>query len=407
MKITILDDYLDTLRTLACFGKLDGHDVTIWNDHVQDVDALAERLPDTEVLVLIRERTKIRTPLLERLPKLKLISQRSVYPHIDIDTCTRLGIVVSSSQHPGTPSYATAELTWGLILAAMRQIPQQMASLKAGNWQIGVGTTLRGKTLGIYGYGRIGSVVAGYGKAFGMNVLVWAREATMARARADGYDTARSKAEFFETCDVITLHMRLVDATRGIVTAADLARMKPTRCSSTPAARRSIEPGALVEALRAGRPGMAAVDVYEDEPVRDTEPSAAQHAQRGLHAAHRLRVARRIRDPVHRHLRPDHRLCGRHADQRRQPGRAFEAARVSADLYDFGSYDFGRATRWWSLRPLPLRERAARTFQRVQMGEGYLPPIPLTHPDSLKCCGCPLPQGVRAQSRRPLLRLRS
>ncbi len=138
--------------------------------------------------MLIRERTKIRAPLLERLPKLRLISQRSVYPHIDIDACTRLGIVVSSSQHPGTPSYATAELTWGLILAAMRQIPQQMASLKAGNWQIGVGTTLRGKTLGIYGYGRIGSVVAGYGKAFGMNVLVWAREATLAQARADGYD---------------------------------------------------------------------------------------------------------------------------------------------------------------------------------------------------------------------------
>ena len=139
MKITILDDYHDTMRTLGCFRKLDGHEVTIWNDHVQDVDKLAERLAATEALVLIRERTKIRTPLLERLPNLRLISQRSVYPHIDIDTCTRLGIVVSSSQHPGTPSYATAELTFGLILAAMRQIPQQMASLKAGRWQIGVG----------------------------------------------------------------------------------------------------------------------------------------------------------------------------------------------------------------------------------------------------------------------------
>ena len=179
MKISILDDYFDTLRTLDCFAKLEGHDVTIHNDHVQDVDALAERLRDTEVLVLIRERTQIRGPLLERLPNLKLISQRSVYPHIDIEACTRLGIIVSSSQHAGTPSYAAAELTWGLVLAAMRQIPQQMAALKSGNWQIGVGHTLRGKTLGIYGYGRIGSVVAGYGKAFGMKVLVWAREAAL------------------------------------------------------------------------------------------------------------------------------------------------------------------------------------------------------------------------------------
>ena len=173
--------------------KLEGRDVTIWNDHVQDIDALAARLRDTEVLVLIRERTQIRAPLLERLPKLKLISQRSVYPHIDVEACTRLGVIVSSSQHPGTPSYATAELTWALMLAAMRQIPQQMASLKAGKWQIGVGTTLRGKTLGIYGYGRIGSVVAGYGRAFGMNVLVWARAATLAEAQADGYTTARAR----------------------------------------------------------------------------------------------------------------------------------------------------------------------------------------------------------------------
>src|SRR5271163_513996 len=218
VKISILDDYFDTVRTLDCFKKLVGHDVKIWNDHVQDVDALAERLRDTEALVLIRERTQIRTPLLERLPNLKLISQRSVYPHIDIDSCTRLGVIVSSSQHADTPSYATAEFTWGLVLAAMREIPQQMASLKAGNWQIGVGHTLRGKTLGIYGYGRIGAVVAGYGKAFGMNVLVWAREASLAQAGRDGYVAAGSKAAFFEDSDVLSLHMRLVDATRGIVT---------------------------------------------------------------------------------------------------------------------------------------------------------------------------------------------
>jgi D-3-phosphoglycerate dehydrogenase len=270
MKISILDDYHDTLRTLRCFSKLAGHDVTIWNDHVQDVDALAARLRDTEVLVLIRERTKIRAPLLERLHNLKLISQRSVYPHIDIDACTRLGVIVSSNQHPGTPSYATAELAWGLVLAAMRQIPQQMSALKAGQWQIGVGSTLRDKTLGIYGYGRIGSVVAGYGRAFGMNVLIWARDATLSQARADGYPTASSKVAFFEQCDVISLHMRLVDATRHIITAADLARMKPTSLLVNTSRAQLIEPGALVNALRAGRPGMAAIDVYEDEPLRDT-----------------------------------------------------------------------------------------------------------------------------------------
>ncbi|OLB79845.1 MAG: 3-phosphoglycerate dehydrogenase [Alphaproteobacteria bacterium 13_2_20CM_2_64_7] len=269
MKISILDDYHDTLRSLRCFTKLAGHDVTIWNDHVQDTDALAQRLKDTEVLVLIRERTKICVPLLERLPNLRLISQRSVYPHIDIDACTRLGVIVSSNQHPGSPSYATAELTWGLVLAAKRQIPQQMSALKAGKWQIGIGSTLRGKTLGIYGYGRIGSVVASYGRAFGMNVSVWARKASLARARADGYAAARSKETFFEQCDIISLHMRLVEATRGIVTAADLARMKPTALLVNTSRAPLIEPGALVNALRAGRPGMAAVDVYEEEPILD------------------------------------------------------------------------------------------------------------------------------------------
>ena len=270
MNITILDDYFDTIRTLDCFRKLDGHAVTIWNDHVQDVDRLADRLKDTDVLVLIRERTKIRTPLLERLPRLKLISQRSVYPHIDIGSCTDLGIVVASSQHPGAPCYAAAELTWALTLAAVRQIPQQMASLKAGTWQIGVGSTLRGKTLGIFGYSRIGREVAGYGKAFGMTVKFWAREASMAQARSEGYATAESKQAFFEESDVLTLHMRLVDATRGIVTAADLARMKPTAVLVNTSRAPLIEPGALVAALKAGRPGMAAVDVFEEEPVRDT-----------------------------------------------------------------------------------------------------------------------------------------
>jgi D-3-phosphoglycerate dehydrogenase len=270
MRISILDDYHDTLRTLGCFSKLDGHEVTIWNDHVQDVEALAARLHAAEALVLIRERTKIRTPLLERLPNLRLISQRSVYPHIDVDTCTRLGIVVSSGQHPGTPSYATAELTWGLILAAMRQIPQQMSSLKAGKWQIGVGNTLRGRTLGLYGYGRIARVVADYAKAFGMTVVVWAREASRARAKQDGLVVAESKDSFFADCDIVSLHMRLVEATRGIVTADDLARMKPTALLVNTSRAPLIAPGALESALRAGRPGMAAVDVYEEEPVTDT-----------------------------------------------------------------------------------------------------------------------------------------
>ncbi len=271
MKVAILDDYFDTLRTLPCFAKLAGHEVTVWNDHEQDVDRLAARLKDTEALVLFRERTQIRTPLLERLPKLRLISQRSVYPHIDIETCTRLGIVVSSFQHPDTPSYAAAELTWGLALAASRLIPQQMAALKAGKWQMGVGTTLRGKTLGIFGYGRIGATVAGYGRAFGMRVVVWAREATRARARADGWEVAASKEAFFAECDVLSLHMRLVDATRGIVTAADLARMKPSAILINTSRAPLIAPGALVQALKAGRPGLAAVDVYEREPVLDPQ----------------------------------------------------------------------------------------------------------------------------------------
>jgi len=270
MKISILDDYHDTLRTLSCFSKLDGHDVEIWNDHVQDLDPLAQRLKDTEALVLIRERTQIRAPLIARLPKLELISQRSVFPHIDIDACTEHGVIVSSSQHADTPSYAAAELTWGLVLAALRQIPQQMAAMRAGRWQTGVGSTLRGKTFGVYGYGRIGAVVAGYAKAFGMEVMVWAREQSRARAEAEGYRVAQSKEAFFAQCDVVSLHMRLVGPTRGIVTARDLACMKPSALIVNTSRAPLIEKGALVEALKQGRPGMAAVDVYEEEPLLDS-----------------------------------------------------------------------------------------------------------------------------------------
>jgi D-3-phosphoglycerate dehydrogenase len=270
VKITILDDYLDTLRTLSCFRKLDGHEVTVWNDHVQDVDTLAERLRNTEVLVLIRERTQVRAELLERLSALRLISQRSVYPHIDIDACSRHGIIVSSDQHAGTPSYAAAELTWGLLIAAMRQIPQQMYALRSGTWQTGLGRTLRGKVLGICGYGRIGATVAGYGKAFGMEVMVWAREASLERAWTDGYAVASSKREFFETCDIVSLHKRLVPETRGMITRSDLLRMKPTALLVNTSRAALMSRGALVEGLRFGRPGMAAVDVYDEEPLRDT-----------------------------------------------------------------------------------------------------------------------------------------
>jgi D-3-phosphoglycerate dehydrogenase len=267
MTISILDDYHDTVHTLDCFQKLKGHEVKIWNDHEENVDKLAERLKEAEALVLIRERTKIQSPLLDRLDKLRLISQRSVYPHIDVAACTRRGVLVCSNVQFHEPSYSTAELTWGLVLASMREIPQQMAALQAGRWQIGVGSCVRDKTLGIYGYGRIGAVVAGYGKAFGMNVLVWARDASLSRARADGYAVARNKEAFFEECDVISLHIRLNDATKGIVTAADLARMKPTALIVNTSRAGLIEPGALVAALQTGRPGMAAVDVYEQEPV--------------------------------------------------------------------------------------------------------------------------------------------
>jgi len=269
LRVAILDDYFDTLHALPCFAKLAQFDVTIWNDHVEDVALLAQRLADVEVLVLIRERTRVGAALVQQLPRLELISQRSVYPHIDIAGCTQQGVIVSSNLHTDTPSYAAAELTWALVLAAMRQIPQQVAALRRGAWQIGVGSTLRGKTLGIYGYGRIGRAVAEYGKAFGMNVLVWARPASLEKARADGHEVAASKEQFFAECDVLSLHMRLVEATRGMVNAEDLARMKPSALLVNTSRAGLIAPGALVAALRAGRPGMAAVDVYDEEPLTD------------------------------------------------------------------------------------------------------------------------------------------
>jgi D-3-phosphoglycerate dehydrogenase len=272
MKITILDDYQNTARTLGSFPRLADHEVTIWNDHTKDVGVLAERLKDTEALTLLRERTPIGAALLERLDKLRIISQVGVYPHIDIDACTRRGVIVSSFIGAGRPSYATAELTWGLVIAAMRRIPQEAAALRAGKWQahpIGVG--LRGKTLGIYGYGRIGAVVAGYGKAFGMKLLAWGREGSAARAREDGVEVAPSREAFFEQSDVVSLHVRLIDETRGMITRDDLGRMKPTALFVNTSRAGLVEPGALESALRAGRPGLAALDVFEDEPVRGAQ----------------------------------------------------------------------------------------------------------------------------------------
>jgi len=204
MKISILDDYQDAIRTLDCFATIGHHEVTVWNDHTSDVDVLAKRLEDTEALLLIRERTPITAPLLDRLGKLRLISQFGRVPHIDLEACTRRGVLVCSRTVPGQPSYATAELTWGLIIAALRRIPQETAALKAGLWQTpaSMGQLLRGRTLGIYGYGRIGATVAGYGKAFGMHVMAWGRDESLQRARSDGCATPRTKAEFFESCDV-------------------------------------------------------------------------------------------------------------------------------------------------------------------------------------------------------------
>jgi len=267
MKISILDDYANVVRDLPCFRKLAGHDVTVWNDQTADQDVLAERLKDTEILVLLRERTAIRAPLIERLPKLKLISQRNVHPHIDIDACTRRGIMVCSTTPPMTAFHAAAELTWGLIIASLRRIPQEAAALKSGRWQSSAGLDMQGSTLGIFGYGRIGALLARYAKAFEMNVLAWGREGSQSRARADGVNVAASRAQLFEDADILAVTIRLYPETASIVTAADLARMKPTSLFVNTSRAALVEPGALLAALHRGRPGMAALDVFDNEPV--------------------------------------------------------------------------------------------------------------------------------------------
>ncbi|WP_420004372.1 D-2-hydroxyacid dehydrogenase family protein [Arenibacterium sp. LLYu02] len=276
MRVHILDDWHDTLRGLPCFDRLADHEVTVWTDAASG-PALAERLQGAEALVLFRERTAITEPLLAALPGLKLISQRSVYPHVDVAACTRHGVLLSSNMGKDGPNVAAAELTFGLILSALRQIPQQMAACKSGDWQIGVGKTAAGRTLGLYGYGRIARLAAGYARAFGMEVVWWASEESRAQARADGETVAESREEFFAKSDVVSLHLRLTEATKGIVTAADLAQMKPTSLLVNTARAGLIAPGALLQALEAGTPGMAAVDVFDVEPQRDAGDPLLAH----------------------------------------------------------------------------------------------------------------------------------
>ena len=271
MKIAIPEDYQDAVRTLDCFRKLDGQQVVISHEHISDPEALAASLQGVEALVLIRERTPITEALLALLPDLRVIVQTGKRaPHIDVAACTRHGVaVIYATQSNAGRSYATAELTWGLILAALRFIPQEVASMKAGHWQSKLGQTLHGRTLGVFGYGNIGSVVATYGQAFGMKVLAWGREGSCARAQAAGIEFAASQDAFFRDADVLSLHIALQQETRGIVTAADLAKMKASALFVNTSRAALVEPGALEEALRAGRPGYAAVDVYESEPVVD------------------------------------------------------------------------------------------------------------------------------------------
>ncbi len=276
MKVHILDDWFDTLQGLPCFKKLSDHDVTVWKDHEPDPAKLAERIKEAEALVLIRERTKVGEDLLSRVPNLKLISQRSVYPHIDIDACTAHNVLVCSNMHAGAPSYAAAEMTLALILASYRQIPEQAASLKSGGWQMGVGRTLRGRTLGLYGYGRIAKVVATYAEAIGMKVQWWSSEDGRARALADGQSVPQSREAFFATSDIVSLHVRLKPTTRGIVTANDLAAMQPRSLLVNTSRSGLIDAGVLEAEIAKGRIH-AAVDVFDHEPMRDAENILATH----------------------------------------------------------------------------------------------------------------------------------
>jgi D-3-phosphoglycerate dehydrogenase len=282
MNVIILDDYQDAVRKLKCAALMEPLNAKVFTNTVKGVGQLSVRLRDAEVLVLIRERTHFPRQLLEKLPRLKLISQTGrAGPHIDIAACTRLGIAVAEGT--GSP-IAAAELTWALTMAAMRRLPQYVGNLKHGAWQqsglkaasmppnFGIGMVLHGKTLGIWGYGKIGRMVAGYGRAFGMQVTVWGSEASRERARADGLLAAPTKEAFFDTCDVLSVHLRLNDETRSIIKHEDLTRMKPTALFVNTSRAELVQEGALVSALNRGRPGMAAVDVFESEPILQGHP---------------------------------------------------------------------------------------------------------------------------------------
>lgn len=277
MNIVILDDYQDAVRKLDCASKLDAYPAKVYTNTVKGIGQLSVRLKDADVVVLIRERTHMSRQLIEKLPKLKMIAQTGrVGAHLDVGACTERGVVVSEGV--GSPT-APAELTWALIMAATRRIPHYVAHLKHGAWQqaglksaamppnFGLGTVLKGKTLGIWSYGKIGQILALYGRAFGMHVQIWGREPSMERARADGFQTTSSKNELFATSDVLTLQLRLNDDTRSIVTLEDLSRMKQTALLVNTSRAELIEPDALIAALNRGRPGLAAVDVFESEPI--------------------------------------------------------------------------------------------------------------------------------------------
>lgn len=277
MRVTILDDYFDTLRTLPSFQLLRDHEVQIQQENEQRTEELATRLADTEALVLIRERTRITAELLDRLPNLRLISQRSAYPHVDVEACTRNGVLLCSNMHAGSPSYAAAELTWALILASARQLPQQMASLRSGTWQMGVGRTLRHRTIGLYGYGRIAKAVASYANAFEMNVWFWGSEDGRERAARDDVQVAPSREAFFANSDVVSVHIRLKPSTAGAITEADLSAMRPDSLFVNTSRAGVVVHGALETAISAGRPGSIAVDVFETEPLLDTTDHYIQH----------------------------------------------------------------------------------------------------------------------------------
>ena len=266
MKIAVIDDYQNAFKTLKCYPKLAGHEVVIYTEPETNVEKIAERLKDADAVILTQQRTAFPRALIEKLPKLKLIGQTGrAASHVDLEACTDRGVVVSAGGSGN--SNATAELTWGLILSALRSLPFEVKRLKEGRWQSTLGIGVNGKTLGIYAYGKIGSIVAGVGKAFGARVVCWGREGSTGRAKAAGFDVAKSREEFFAECDIISLHLPLNKDTRGIVTRDDLARMKPTALLVNPSRSGLIAKGALEEALKAGRPGRAAVDVYDQEPV--------------------------------------------------------------------------------------------------------------------------------------------